>query len=457
MKNIFYIVSILLFMLTSQSCESLIDIDLPNDQINTPDVFNDIQTANSALINLYSNFRDQSIYSGNPLGIGTLLSLYTDELENLTPSSSSIGYFAMYNNQIKSSSNNISTIWTNSYTHIYAINSFIEGLTASTTINSKDKEIPLAEALLLRVLYYQALTQLFGDIPYVVSTNYKSNTKIGKTNSLEILRLLETDLLEIEQKLNYQYRGGNKYYPNKSVVELVIAKNYLIQKQYSLAEKYAKKVIESPLYSIDMDINKVFKKDAKSTLWHLSNINNTGAPTLEATNNIILTTPSFQLSENLLNIYSSNDLRKKNWINTITLSNKQYFYAYKYKNRAANQDENSIIFRLEEAYFILVEALIYQQKFGQATPLLNIIRNRAGLPNLTNTLNQEQLIAEMLNESKREFFTEHGRRFFDLKRNDKLSLLNQKKTNWQSIHALFPYPEKETILNPNLLPQNNGY
>lgn len=447
----------LLFMLSNQSCESLIDIDLPNDQINASDVFQDAQTANSALINLYTNFRNQSIYSGSSFGLGTTLGLYTDELENLTPSSSSLGFYALYNNQINSTSSSITTMWTSSYTHIYAINAFIEGLTASNTIALKDKETPLAEALLLRVLYYQALTQLFGDIPYITSTNYKTNTTISKTNSLEVLKLLENDLLEIEQKLNYTYRNTTKYYPNKSVVELVLAKNYLIQKQYNQAEKYAQKVIQSPLYAIENDINNVFKNSAKSTLWQLSNNNNTDAPTFEATNFIILTTPNFQLSENLLNIYDNNDLRKKNWINTITLNSKLLSYAYKYKNRTANKDENSIIFRLEEAYFILAEALIHQQKYSQAIPVLNTIRNRAGLSNLPDTLSEQQLLTEMLIESQREFFTEHGRRFFDLKRNDKLSLLNQTKPNWQSIHALFPYPENETILNPNLLPQNNGY
>lgn len=130
----------LLFMLSNQSCESLIDIDLPNDQINASDVFQDAQTANSALINLYTNFRNQSIYSGSSFGLGTTLGLYTDELENLTPSSSSLGFYALYNNQINSTSSSITTMWTSSYTHIYAINAFIEGLTASSTISLKEKD-----------------------------------------------------------------------------------------------------------------------------------------------------------------------------------------------------------------------------------------------------------------------------------------------------------------------------
>lgn len=456
MKNLLYPFCMLVSMLTFQSCEELIDIELPNDQINTPDVYTDMQTANSALINLYTNFRDGSLYSGSSVGLGTCLGLYTDELENLTPSSSSLGYFTLYNNQISPTSSPISNIWSSSYTHIYAINAFIEGLTASNTIQAKDKEVPLAEALLLRALYYQGLAQLFGDIPYVTTTNYVLNSKIDKTNSMEVLKLIGDDLQQIEQKLTYQYRSSDKYYPNKAVVELVLAKNYLLQKQYDKAETYAQKVMSNSLYSMEDNLNTVFKKTAKSTLWQLSNGSNE-ASTTEAYNFIILTAPNYQISSSLLNTFDTSDQRKKNWISSITLNGVEYFYAYKYKNRTANIDECSVIFRLEEAHFIMIEALIYQQKSSQAISLLNTISNRAGLPDLSNNLNEDELINEMLRESQREFFTEHGRRFFDLKRNNKLSILSLSKPNWLPKHILFPYPEKETILNPNLLPQNNGY
>jgi len=457
MKKKIHLVSLLLVLLISPSCEHWIDVDLPDDQINTAAVFQDAQTVNAALMNLYINFRNQSPYSGSEVGLGTILGLYTDELENLTPSSSPMGYYALYHNQLNPTSSSVATIWTNSYTHIYAINAFIEGLTASTAIPNQDKEIPLAEALLLRVLYYQALTQVFGAIPYVTSTDYKINTTLGKTNSQEILQALETDLLAIEPKLSDAYRTPTKFYPNKAVVDLVLAKNYLLQKQYNQAEKQAQIVIQSPLYAIEKDVNQVFKQDAKSTLWQLSNDSNTDAPTLEAINYIILTSSSYQVSEQLLHCYDTLDQRRKNWINTITLNDTPLYYAYKYKNRTANPDENSVIFRLEEAYFIRAEALIYQHQLDQAIPLLNTIRNRAGLANLPDTLTEEQLLTALLDESQREFFTEHGRRFFDLKRNDRLSQLQQTKPNWQSIHALWPYPEKETLLNPNLLPQNYGY
>jgi hypothetical protein len=51
-----------------------------------------------------------------------------------------------------------------------------------------------------------------------------------------------------------------------------------------------------------------------------------------------------------------------------------------------------------------------------------------------------------------------GHRFFDLKRLGMLdSVLTLEKPGWNTTDALFPLPESELLLNPNLLPQNDGY
>ncbi|MNL56219.1 SusD family protein [compost metagenome] len=67
------------------------------------------------------------------------------------------------------------------------------------------------------------------------------------------------------------------------------------------------------------------------------------------------------------------------------------------------------------------------------------------------------MLDEILLESRREFFTEHGHRFFDLKRTGRLNVLIGVKPNWKSYHDLWPLPQKELTLNPNMNPQNTGY
>lgn len=452
MKNILY--SSLLFLATIlfQSCENTIEIGLPTDQIATENVFKDKRSATSALANLYINLRENSIFSGKVQGIGTNLGLYSDELEPIfaPPGSDNI---LIYNNSLDPTRYVISSLWDASYSNIYAINSFISGVTNSDGITSEEKEHFLAQGYVLRSMYYQVLTQIYGDIPYTSSTNYKANTKISKTPVSEVLKLIEQDLLEAIEILSYSDESSNKYYPNKAVAELILAKNYLLQKRYEKAESYAKLVMDNPLYNLETDLSKVFKSSAKSTLWQLAN-SSSDAATYEARNYILYSSDFGNiLSSTLLNSFENNDLRKQIWVKNFQNTGK--IHAYKYRNRTNNTDECSILFRIEEAYFILSEALIYQNREKEAVVYLNTIRQRASLLALPNTLDKEQTLLAMLKESQKEFFLEHGRRFFDLKRNNKLSLLKTSKPNWQDKHTLFPYPEKEILINPNLNPQND--
>lgn len=452
MKNIFYSSLLLIVILLFQSCEDTIEISLPTDQINTENVFKDKRSATSALANLYINLRETSMFSGKSQGVGTTLGLYTDELEPIFVYTGSDNIL-ISNNSLDPTRLVISTLWDRSYSNIYAINSFISGVTNSSGINEEEKNLLLAQGFVLRAMYYQILIQIYGDIPYTTTTNYKANTKITKTPVFEVLKLIEQDLLKAIESLSYSDGSSNKYYPNKAVAELILAKNYLLQKRYEKAEFYSKLVINNPLYSIETNLSKVFKNSAKSTIWQMAN-SASDAAAYEASNYImIVSDAAYKLNSALLNSFENNDLRKQLWIKEFETTSS--LYAFKYKNRRINPDECSILFRIEEAYFILSEALIYQNKEKEAIPYLNTIRQRANLLALPSSLDKEQTLLAMLKESQKEFFLEHGRRFFDLKRNNKLSLLKTSKPNWQDKHALFPYPEKEILINPNLNPQND--
>lgn len=451
MKILYNTILVFLIIMLLPSCEKMIEIDLPSDQIYTENAFKDKRSALSALSNLYINLRGSSLFSGNGQGIGTVLGLYTDELKSKSITSTSED-FITYHNMLDPTRYTISNLWNTSYSHIYAINSFIKGVQESQGIDEKDKKQLINEVYILRALYYQALAQIFGDIPYTESTNYKENTFIKKTPVLQVYQNIEKDLLSAENILSTTYRSPDKYYPNKAVAQLLLAKNYLLTKQYDKAEFYANELLNNPFYAIESNVLKVFKKTATSTIWQLSNTSNISA-TNEARNYIIIVNDSpIALNPALFNTYDSNDLRKINWIATHNPTGD--LFAYKYKNRLENPDECSILFRIEEAYFILAEALIYQNREKQAIGYINTIRQRAGLAKLPDTLTKEQTTLAMLSESQKEFFLEHGRRFFDLKRNNKLSLLKTSKPNWQDKYALFPYPEKELLINPNLNPQN---
>ena len=85
------------------------------------------------------------------------------------------------------------------------------------------------------------------------------------------------------------------------------------------------------------------------------------------------------------------------------------------------------------------------------------MRLRAGLSETTANTAPE-IIDAVLQERRFEFFTELGHRFFDLKRTNTIDqALAPVKPGWDTKDKLFPIPDSELLLNPNLKPQNYGY
>jgi hypothetical protein len=129
--------------------------------------------------------------------------------------------------------------------------------------------------------------------------------------------------------------------------------------------------------------------------------------------------------------------------------------------------EYFMVLRLGEQYLIRAEARAKQGNIGGAQSDLNVIRNRAGLPNTTAS-DEASLITAILKERRVELFCEWGHRWFDLKRLGKIdevmNIVTPIKSNgtvqWQSYKALYPLPLGDLFIN-NIqnpyLTQNPGY
>lgn len=447
------VIIIIIILITTQACESIIEIDDPNNQIEHSQIYKDAGTTRAALSYLYTRMRDNTLLSKGTNGMSFSLSLYTDELDYY---GSIINDF--HKNSIQANNNTVGTWWNTTYQDIYAINAFIEGVSNSAYLSNTDKKQFLGESLVLRALTYQYLTQLFGDIPFTITTNYNHNTIIGKTNFENVLLEIEKDLLKAIQYLDYSFRNTERFYVNKTVAELILAENYLLQKKYDQAQFYSQKILDNNNYEIETDMTMTFKKNAKSTIWQISPQLNTNI-TPETTTYLFekITSTSALLSENLHNLFEKNDLRLKYWTKPFYQNGKEFLQVYKYKNNKNNTDEYSIFFRIEHAYFLLAESLLHQQKTKQALSIINQIRNKRGLTSVSDTLSQQLALDILLNEINKEFFTEAGMRFFSLKRNQKLNDLIKYKINWKDYHSLFPIPEKQLQINKNMLPNNPGY
>lgn len=452
--NILLIIGIV--SLNCISCDNLIEPDQPTNQISSDDVYNNVSTADAVLSNLYMELQYNSVISGGTRGYGALLGNYADDLDNYMAASQT-AYLDIYNTQILPTNTVVKTVWTNAYKEIYICNALIEGVTKSISIKEDDKKRIIGEAILVRSLIHLNLSQVFGDIPYVITTDYTINQNIGKLSSEQIINNVINDLEFAKSNLKNDYRNTERIYPNRYAALVLLCKAYILKSDWEKARQNAEEIIGSPLYQVNTDLNITFRKDGKNVIWQLKPLK-AGDATAEAQLYFLSAAPqNYALSNELVNTFNVNDQRRNLWMKKIVSGTVTYYGNSKYKNTTANTNEYSVIFRLEEVYCMMAEILARQNKVAESVPYINAIRYRAGLTNLPVTITKDQLLNEILAEKRREFFAEGGIRFFDLKRFGRLGDLLIKKPNWKEFRSIWPLPQSEILLNPNLNPQNFGY
>lgn len=439
------------------SCDSFVDVDTPDNQLSGNEVYENSATVNAALADIYAKFRDSGITSGGSSGVSYLMGLYADELKLYNNSQIEIQSF--YQNNLLASNTFVFNFWENSYNLIYAANAIIEGVQNSQTLTNAEKEQFLGEAYFLRGFIHFHLLNLFGDIPYIETTDYSINSQIGKLDETLVYAKILEDVTQSKSMLPAEI-NGNSTRPNKWVASALLARIYLYKYDWASALGESMDIINYAPYTLNVDINKVFLNSSTETLWQLDT-GNAGANTVEALTYIFESgpPPDTALTSNLINSFENGDIRLNNWVGSVIDGQNTWYYPYKYKlnTNTGSSQENSILIRLAEIYLIASEANAQLGDLLSAQNYLNSIRIRANLPAVNNGSSSEILNAIYL-ERRIELFTEQAHRWYDLKRTNRADAqLGIIKPNWNANDILLPIPESELILNPNLRPQNAGY
>lgn len=440
------------------SCDSFVEVDLPKSQLTTVSVFEDYATADAALTDIYAKIRDKGLLTGNNRGLSNQLGNYTDEIIPYgTPSNPSLNF---YNNTLLAENSDIAQYWNDSYNQIYAANSLIEGTEASIKLSDQNKKQLKGEALFIRALQHFYLVNLFGDVPYIIGTDYKKNSIVSRMPANLVYQNIINDLESAIVLLQNNYSEMGRIRADQYVAHALLARVYLYSKSYPEAANEASAVLnQTDLFALET-IDETFLVNSRETIWQLGSAE-AGQNTQEASTFIFLSGPPalVALNDNLVNSFSASDLRHSNWIRAVSDDTSTWYHAYKYKeqNFTSISKEYSIVFRLAEQYLIRAEARAQQGDLIGAKEDLNKIRHRAGL-NDTSAITKEEILDAILNERRLELFTEYGHRFFDLKRFNKIDLvLSGSKPGWNTSDSLFPLPQSELSSNPNLRPQNQGY
>ena len=451
-NNIFMLV----LCLALAGCDSFVEVDLPASQLTAKTVFEDAATANAAMAGLYAKMRDGGLLTGNSNGVSCNLGLYADEFDYYYQYSVS----NFYTNSLFPGDLGVNDIWNKSYSQIYSANAVLEGLDNSVAIAEADKNQLQGEALFIRALLHFYLLNLYGDIPYITTTDYAQNSKVSRQSTEKIYSLIVMDLNKAIELLSEDYVSPGRIIPNRSTAKAILGRVYLYMGLYPEASNAASAVINSPLYIWEADLDKIFLKESTATIWQFMP-NTSDSNTLEGSLYIFTSgpPPTVGLKPDFVNAFEAGDQRKTHWITEVTDGTSTWYHASKYKQVSTTPSsvEYSIVFRLAEQYLIRAEARAYQGDLMGAKQDLNLIRTTAGISE-TSAVTSQEIINDILNQRRFELFTEFGQCFFDLKRTGKLDqTLSASKTGWNNTDSLWPLPALELISNPNLNPQNPGY
>ena len=465
--NILRKLGLLLLLGTSLiSCEDFVEVETPNNKLIRDEVFNNDATANSAMIGIYNQLRLAAFSNGSRSSVTLLAGLSADNIRNINTTNFLRLQFEQ-NELLPDNPSNLD-IWSSAYNMIYMTNSVLEGLAESEKITADLKTQLEGEAKFIRAFTYFYLVNLYGEVPLVLTTDYRENELVSRNSETDIYEQILDDLIDASNLLSIEYVSGDRSRVNKYAANALLARVYLYLEQWENAEEQSSIVIQAtPTYEILENLDEVFLANSNEAIWQISPIGSGGLVSHTNEGNLFIIDPflsflaSIQLQDDFVAVFDEMDKRLTNWIGYHT--GKQAFFAYKYKIRNSTEfpaKEYSMVLRLAEQYLIRAEARANQGKIADAIGDLDEIRARAGIKRLADinpTIVKEELLDKILEERRMELFTEWGHRWLDLKRTGKATeILGVNNPFWENTDVLYPIPSEERMTNPNLS-QNNGY
>ena len=451
-------------MLYNTGCQKQLDIK-PHDTVESDQALKTSKDVQGVLIGAYTAAGLRNLYGGR-------LQATTDFLAD-DGDFSYFGTFSEYTelNDKKITINNafVEGVWDDGYNAIGVCNTVLANLNLVDEANKKRVE---GEAKFLRGMTYFDLARAFGRawndtngspatnlaVPLVLTptTTIPGIQKVKRNTVAEIYAQAIADLTTAETNLEV----GKSVYASSSAASAVLARIYLTQEKFDLAEAEATKIIDAGDFTLVKNFTEEFQKPAQAT--HVFN----------STEDIFAIQISNQSGFNALNeVYASSDFSGRGE----TYINQQHLDRYEPGDDRANEftDDpfttkfnntfgNVITIRLAEIYLIRAEARVRKvtpNLIGAAADI-NMVRNRAKLGN-TTAVTKDALFAAVKKERRVELPFE-GFRLGDLKRYKESTHSIDGDGNpvqtfqWNSPKLIFPIPKRERDANPNLT-QNEGY
>lgn len=481
-KNIFAAFVLLMSLSLMTSCEEDLNVD-PNDAQTELDFLNDPNNAIQLVNGVYNKQLDYNMYSFSWIGITSITS--DDADKGSTPTDYGSDKHKLDGLTFDANDVSFLDVWQARYQGIYRANNalfYLDQLAIDETLKSR----LIGEVRFLRALFYFDLVRCFGGVPVVTTRIDLNDTQAinevvyTRKTKEETYVQIEADLLDAIGRLPLRsaYPSNDLGRVTKGAAQALLAKAYLYQQKWQQAYDMAGEVITSGQYGLLPDYAQVWREAGENGSESIYEVQATltkgiieytdvqgprGTPDLGWGFN----TPS----PSLANSYEPGDVRKAATIMNVpgvlwdgfiaptTWTNPRYNYkayqssiAESWNNNKAETAKNLRILKYSDILLIRAEAGFHIGS-GETVGLINQIRSRAGLPDVTSVT-----LESILTERRHEMAMEHDR-WFDLVRTGtaQAAMAANGKTFIVGTHEVFPIPQQEIIKSGNLLAQNPGY
>ena len=477
MKKVISHITIVLFgwviLLFTSSCEDFLDLN-PISEQNVNDFYQDANDIETAVNGAYQSLH--LIYN-NYYFFGEVRSDNTT-IQTFVINNADIDEFS-----ISTSNTNVSQIWASCYTGISRINAALDRI-GGIEMEDELRSRYVGELKFLRGFIYFQLAKIFGGVPLVLEEVNDPQVGFEHTRaSLDDLYLqIEQDLGDAVESLPASYDAENMGRATSGAARALLARVHLTQGENQQAVPLLETVIESdtyellPAYEDVFDINNANNAEILFSVRYQGGGTGTGSPF----NNLFAPKAAGEIvtqlgqangqnvpEQGLLDAYEEDDLRFDATISMGFTNAEDEFVEDPFTTKFLDPgmlapfdaSNDWPVLRYADVLLMYAEAL---GESDDAYDAINRVRTRAGLPDIDET--SPGTFTEKLLQERRVELAFEGHRWFDLVRLDQfIEVMNaegtvpfEKGNLVQEYHRVFPIPQSEIDVNPNL-EQNNGY
>lgn len=502
-SNLKYILILLSVVLLITACddENFLN-ESPVSNIGASDFFKNSNQFESAVNAAYTNLQD--LYSaGGDGGIGgfggggywAFSEMRSDNttFQNNTQDLSGRRYWDLDQFIMNGSSELAEGTWDLSYEGIGKANIVLDRLSEAEVENKSRYQ---AEAKFLRAFYYHHLVKYFGDVPLITSpvgSSEEAFEQNERTPKDQVYEQIIADLNDAKANLPQSYSGPDQGRATEGAARTLLAKVYMWRGQYqdAQAELEAVRNMNYVLlndYASVFDANNENNQEIIFSVQYIEGPNglgsdftyrflpwNIGSEVIGHNQNTARTGMNLP-TKDLLETFEANDLRAT-MIDTLVDANTGYVdgnlvpYTTKYLDPGHSQrlisGRNFQVFRYSHVLLMLAETYA-RTGGGDPLPLVNQIRRRAGLDELTGSYTQEEMLDIIIDERRLEFFAEADRWDVLVRTGRAVEVMQahgqaERETRgdiginaFQNIRLLFPIPDAVIELDSDIT-QNDEY